>query len=62
MDNKITVEYKLTIDGDKLKGERRGGIRGREAGIRHRGEAGEEGQVGRKEVGSRIEDQGTGRE
>ena len=45
MDNKITIEYKLTIDGDKLKGKGAGGVRGREAGVRHRGEAGEEGQV-----------------
>ena len=45
MDNKITIEYKLTIDGDKLKGKGAVGVRGREAGVRHRGEAGEEGQV-----------------
>ena len=44
MDNKFTVEYKLKVEGDKL-GEGRGGRRRREAGVRLRGEAGEEGQV-----------------
>ena len=42
MDNKLTIEYKLTIDGDKLKGKGAVDVRGREAGVRHRGEAGEE--------------------
>jgi len=40
MDNKITVEYKLTITADKLKGKVHRSS-GQEAGVRHRGEAGE---------------------
>ena len=48
MDNEIPIEYTLTIDGDKLKGKARVGVRGPEAGVRHRGEAGEEGQVGKQ--------------
>jgi hypothetical protein len=40
MDNEITVDYKLTIDGGQAQGERLGGIRGREAGMGYRGEEG----------------------
>ncbi len=36
MDNKIPIEYKLTINGDKLKGKGAVGVRGQEAGVRHR--------------------------
>ena len=51
MDMKITIEYKLKVDGDKLKGKARGGRRGREAGVRHRGQAGEEVTAGRSPAG-----------
>jgi hypothetical protein len=42
MDNMIPIDYKLTITGDNLKGKGCSGVRGPEAGVRHRGEAGEE--------------------
>ena len=43
MENKFTVEYTLKIEGDKFKGKGAAEMRGREAGIRHRGKAAEEG-------------------
>ena len=57
MDNEITVEYKLTIDGDKLKGKGAAEFGGQKQEFDIEREEGEERQVGRKGVGSRIEDQ-----
>ncbi len=45
MDNKLNVEYKFTIDGDKLKGKGAVENGGKKHGVRHQGEAGEERQV-----------------
>jgi hypothetical protein len=44
MDNEITFEYTLKFDGDKFKGKAAAEFGGRKQ-VRHRGEAGEEGQV-----------------